>query len=121
MSRTVLLPFAAAVLFSLLGAIVGLDGVARLKQRQAPPFHTGLYKAVWEIPPPPDKLLLFLDSTPGRLSVWAAIVLAPGAAWAALLRRDRPMAGLMLSGAWCAIAGLTGIWIWAFSLFVPKL
>jgi hypothetical protein len=115
------LPFAAAVLFSLLGVILGFDGVARLKEREAPPFETGLYKAIWEIPPPPTKLVLFLDSMTGRWSVWAAIVLGPGAAWAALMRRDRPMAGLMVTGVWSAIAGLMGIWLWAFSLFVPKL
>ena len=71
--------FGFLVILMLASVILGYEGIARLHRTHYPPFpEVGMMFTVgYTINPPSDGVVLFLDSTAGRILVWFLAVAIP--------------------------------------------
>jgi len=111
--------FVFLTLFALLSIAMLYGGIARLRATGTPPFapQGGLYKLASFIKRPSDKMLMQLDSTSTRVSVWTLVIVVPIASAYLVFAAERPFLGLTLLLLWTSVAAFIGIWIWLHGVF----
>jgi len=109
--------FAFLVLFMLVSTLLGYDGIARLRREGRPPFATGLYTSFGGIPGPSDGLVLFVDSTHGRIIVWSWALAIPVLSGFLVFQRQRLILGGSLLFANGVLFGWIGLQLFLHAMF----
>jgi hypothetical protein len=106
--------FAVLTLFSLLCIILCYEGIARLERLQFPPFPppNTMFHVWGGIPPPSDKLLLFIHSTFGHVLAWLAAIAIPLTCGIVAFRQEKSILGFAILIAWAALCGWIGLRTW---------
>ncbi|MGD1085020.1 MAG: hypothetical protein ABSA47_09765 [Verrucomicrobiota bacterium] len=118
-SGTFNLFFAFLVLFMLVSTLLGYDGIARLRRNVRPPFGAPftLYTEVGGIPGPSDRLVLFVDSTHGRIIVWSWALAIPILCGFLAFKQERLILGGSLLFANGVLFGWIGLQLFLHAIF----
>ena len=103
------------VSFTVLSTVLGYAGIARLHHLHYPPFNPPdrIYTIMVLFPHPSGQMILFLDSTFGRILSWMLVLAALVVPALLIYKYDRWILGFALLFSVTALFGLIG-----FSLFL---
>jgi hypothetical protein len=105
--------FAFLTVFSLLTVILGYEGIAKMERCHYPPFlQNGFFHVIGGIEPPPDKVVLALYSSLGRMGVWFLTVALPLLSGLLAFRHERRILGFSILMLWTALCCWIGIRLW---------
>jgi len=109
--------FAFLAGFALVATILGYEGIDRLHRAHFPPFSEDLFSGYSVIPSPPDKVILCLDSTVGRVLVWCLALAIPAGCVLLAFGYQRCFLGLSLLMLHAAVFGWVGLSLFLHGLF----
>jgi hypothetical protein len=106
--------FGFLVILMLASVILGYEGIVRLHRTHYPPFpEVGMMFTVgYTINPPSDEVVLFLDSTAGRILVWFLAVDIPLVCGVMAFRYQWRVLGVGLLIGCAALFCWIGVRIW---------